>query len=156
MELNEVESKRNNIVVFGILESDSAPGRSSPKEKDRQEIDSIFEALASKGVQSEIKFRIGKKEAGKVRPVVVRLKEANDKETIFWGSSQLKEHRQWKEVYVKQDLTKSQRDLMKKQEEDLKSEAARRNALLNNGEGWEWKVRGRGLQRHLARVHFTD
>lgn len=147
-ELGEIEMKKNNIVVFGVPEGDKA--------KDAQAIDSILEVIAAKKVVFEVKFRIGQKEPTKVRPVIVTLHGEGDKETILKGSNKLKDHQHWKNVYLKPDMTKNQRDYIKNQEDELKAEAARRNSLLKNGEGWEWRVRGRALQRHLAKVHLRD
>ena len=145
-ELAEIETKKNNVVVFGVPEGD--------KTKDVQAIDSVLEAIAEKKVVFEVKFRIGEKDATKVRPIVVRLHQESEKETILKGSNKLKDHQNWKNIYLKQDMTKKQRDYSKAQEEELKAEAARRNSHLKNGEGWEWKVRGKPLLRHLAKVHL--
>ena len=147
-ELGEIEMKKNIIVVFGVPEGDKA--------KDAQAIDSILEVIAEKKIVFEVKFRIGQKEPTKVRPVIVTLHGEGDKETILKGSNKLKDHQHWKNVYLKPDMTKNQRDYIKNQEDELKAEAARRNSLLKNGEGWEWRVRGRALQRHLAKVHLRD
>ena len=57
-----------------------------------------------------------------------------------WLGPQPLTHDEWKDVYIKQDLTKSQRALGKKHEEELKKEAERRNSLLKNGEDWTWGI----------------
>ena len=103
-----------------------------------------------------MRFRIGKREEGKIRPIVVSLRDEREKESILRGSSKLKDSHDWKDVYIRPDLTKAQREFMKKQEDQLKAEAASKNSLLKNGETWEWKIRGRGLIRYLAKVPIRD
>ena len=77
-------------------------------------------------------------------------------ESVLKSANKLKDHQTWGKIYLKPDLTKSQREFIKAQEAELKVEAARRNSLLKNGESWEWKIRGRGLQHHLAKVTIRD
>ena len=112
--------------------------------------------MAEKKVAFDVRFRIGKREEGKIRPIVVSLRDEREKESILRGSSKLKDSHDWKDVYIRPDLTKAQREFMKKQEDQLKAEAASKNSLLKNGETWEWKIRGRGLIRYLAKVPIRD
>ena len=148
-ELSDIEAKRLNIVLFGVPE----PTGTAQRDKDAQVVDSILEVVAEKKVKFEIKNRMGAKEDGKVRPIQVRLKEGSDKELILSGSNKLKGHQHYKRIYIQPDRTASQRELMKKQEDELREEAARKNSLLKNGEGWEWQIRGKGLQRHLVKIY---
>ena len=150
-ELYEMDEKRSNVVVFGIPEPVSS-GEASPRDKDTKEVDSIFQAVTGQKKAFEIKFRIGKKQEGKARPIVVKLRDQNHKEEILNSSANLRNHGQWKDVYIRPDLTKCQREFIKKQEEELQAEAMRRNSQLKNGEDWAWGVRGKGMQRHLTKV----
>ena len=154
-ELSEIEAKKKNILIFGLPEPSSSD-RVSPRDKDTQVVDSLIERVAGKKVAFDVRFRIGKKDEGKIRPIVVALRDERDKESILRGSSKLKDSNDWQHVYIRPDLTKAQREFMKKQEEQLKVEAASKNSLLKNGETWEWKIRGRGLVRYLAKVPFRD
>ena len=81
----------------------------------------------------------------------MKLEDPREREEILRGSSALKSELEWKNVYLKQDLTKNQRDMLKKQEEELKDEAQERNSHLKNGEDWKWVIRGHGFQRHLIK-----
>ena len=132
-ELSEIESKRRNILILGLPEPSSSGGI-SPRDKDTQVVDSLLEKVAEKKVAFDVRFRIGKKEEGKIRPIVVSLRDEREKESILRGSSKLKDSQDWKDVYIRSDLTKAQREFMKKQEDQLKAEAASKNSLLKNGE----------------------
>ena len=153
-EMCEVEEKRSNILIFGLPEPMGA-GRNSPRDQDISEVDKILEKIVGRKVAFNVKFRIGAKAEDKTRPIVVKLRDNHEKEEILAGSSALKTHEEWKDVYIKQDLTKSQRALGKKHEEELKKEAERRNTLLKNGEDWTWGIRGRGFLRHLIKLRNT-
>ena len=101
----------------------------------------------------EVEVRIGAKAENKIRPIVVRVSSLQAKEEILKKSLTLKDHQQWKDVYIKPDLTKLQRTLFKKHEEEMKQEAERRNELSKNGEEFTWVTRGGGLQRRLVKLH---
>ena len=147
-ELNEIELKRPNVVLFGVPEKALS--------EDAKVVENLLEVVAERKVAFEVQFRIGPKVDGKVRPIVARLHEEKDKVMLLKGANKLKDHDQFKGMYIKPDLTKAQRGFMKKQEEGLRNEAACKNSLLKNGENWEWRVRGRGMERHLAKVHTPN
>ena len=149
-EMNEMEEKRANILVFGLPEPGHQVG-SSPREYDSNKVDQILEKITGRKIKFHVKVRIGAKVDNKVRPIVVNLENPQEREEILRKASALKSESDWKNVYIKQDLTKNQRDLLKKQEEELKEEAQERNSLLKNGEDWRWVIRGRGFQRHLIK-----
>ena len=149
-ELNEIESKKPNILLFGIPENKALTG--NPLQEDAKVVDKLLQVVAEKKVEFEVKFRIGQREDGKTRPILVRLLDEKEKALVIQGSARLKDHDDFKGMYVKADLTKNQREFMKRHEVELAQEAARKNALQKNGETWEWKVRGRGMNRHLAKV----
>ena len=150
-ELYDMDEKRSNMIVFGIPEPEGS-GSVTLRDKDAKEIDSIFETIVGRKIAFEVKFRIGQKEENKTRPIVVKLRDLSDKEAVLSSSAALKDHQKWRNVYLKPDLTKFQRDFLKKQENELRAEALRRNSLLKNGEDWEWAIRGKGMMRHLTKV----
>ena len=153
-EFMEIEDKKANLVIFGIPEQ-TGTGLSSrsAKDKDAQVVDSILEEVARRKIVFEVKFRIGQKEEGKVRPIVLKLCNQHEKYEILDNCTRLKDLSQWQNVYIRPDLTKLQRDCRQAHEAQLKAEASQRNAELKNGETWEWKLRG---LRHLAKVHNTN
>ena len=156
-ELMEIEDKKANLVIFGIPEQNGDGSRArSAKDKDSQVVDTILEEVAMRKIVFEVKFRIGQKEDGKVRPIVVKLRNQQDKDEILDSSSRLKDHVHWKNVHIRPDLTKQQRACRQTHEAQLQAEASQKNAERKNGETWEWKPRGRGLLRHLVKVHNTN
>ena len=156
-ELMEIEDKKANLVIFGIPEQTGSGLTSrSAKDKDAQVVDSILEEVARRKVVFEVKFRIGPKEEGKDRPIVLKLRNQHEKYEILDNCNRLKDHPQWKNVHIRPDLTKLQRECRKAHEAQLKAEASQKNAERKNGETWEWKPRGRGLLRHLVKVHDTN
>ena len=134
----------------------SSSNGESPRDKDVKVIDGILEKIIGEKIAFDLKFRIGQKQDGKVRPIVISMRNIGDKESVLKNANRLRDHQTWRKIYLKPDLTKSQREFVKAQEAELKVEAARRNSLLKNGESWEWKIRGRGLQHHLAKVTIRD
>ena len=156
-ELMEIEDKKANLVIFGIPEQTGfGLTPRSAKDKDAQVVDSILEEVARRKVVFEVKFRIGQKEEGKDRPIVLKLRNQHEKYEILDNCNRLKDHPQWKNVHIRQDLTKLQRECRQAHEAQLKVEASQKNAELKNGETWLWKPRGRGLLRHLVKVQNTN
>ena len=149
-ELNEIEGKRHNLVFFGIPESVGSK-EGSARDHDVKAIDTIVELLTTGKKPFELKFHIGKKQE-KPRPILIRMRNMKDKEDILSKAHTLKEHPEWKKVFIKPDLTRNQRDFIQKLDEELASVAESRNAELKNGEDWKWAIRGQGAERHLAKV----
>ena len=150
-EINEIEVKRCNLVFFGIPEaSDSNQG--SPRDQDVKVVDQVIELLAGAKKAFELRFRIGKKQDDKPRPILIRMRDFGDKECILSKAHTLSQHPQWKKIFIQPDLTRNQREQVQRMESELSNTAAARNAELKNGEGWKWGIRGRGTDRHLAKV----
>ena len=145
-ELHAVEAKRPNVIIFGIPEPS---GDASLRDQDIKAVDDIIESLTGNKKPFDLRFRIGKKQA-KPRPILIRMLDLKDKEEILGKGYKLKDHPQWKDIYIKEDLTRSQREQVGQLNEKLAAEATSKNAGLKN-EDWRWVVRGRGMQRHLAK-----
>ena len=155
-EIYDIEAKRLNLVIFGIQESaGSAVGTGTAREKDIKAIDEVIEVVAGAKKPFELKFRIGKK-GEKPRPILIMMPNAADKEIVLSNAKSLGVHPQWKKVFIKQDLTQNQREFIRRQDEELAVIAESRNAELKNEEEWRWAIRGRGTQRHLAKIKSTQ
>ena len=149
-EIHEIEAKRGNLVFFGIPEaSDSHQG--SPRDQDVKVVDEVVELLAGAKKPFELKFRIGKKQ-DRPRPILVRMRDQSDKDSLLSKAHTLSQHPTFKKVFIQPDLTRNQREQVQRIESELTNTAATRNADLKNGEGWKWAIRGRGTDRHLAKV----
>ena len=151
-ELYAVEAKRSNLVLFGIPEPvrSESSGHVSPRVQDIKSVDSILESLTGVKKPFELRFRIGKKQ-DKPRPILIKVPDPKDKEEILSMGHKLKDNPQWKSVYIKEDFTPAQREYIDQLNKNLVSEANSKNAGLKN-ENWKWVVRGRGMQRHLAKT----
>ena len=150
-EVNDIEAKRHNLLIFGIPEpDDSSTSGGSPREKDTRAAEGIIETIVGEKKAFDLRFRIGKKQDDKPRPILVKILEIKDKDDILGKVHNLKGHSEWDKVYVKQDLTRLQREHLKQLNENLSADAALRNQGLKN-EDFRWVVRGRGMQRHLAK-----
>ena len=151
-ELYTMDDKKFNLVLFGVPENESEDGNVA-QEADINKIDSIFRCITKEEKKPFLlKYRMGKKQNGKARPILVRLECMYDKDHILSHAKVLNNHPQWSSIYVKPDLTKSQREFEKKFEMDKKLEAQNKNLLQKNGQDWEWTTRGRGLQCHLSKA----
>ena len=77
-------------------------------------------------------FRAGKKrEEGKPRPMIVKIQDGETRERVLANARKLaKKGEEWKRVYVAADMTWQQREEAKKQESDLREEAAQKNLKL--------------------------
>ena len=117
-ELKEKEAREENIVIYGLDESEKVDA----KERIKDDKDKVSELCGQIEVQveeedKEVKFRAGKKrEDGKARPLIVRVKEAEKKERILMNASKLARKNGWKNVFVGSDLSKKQREEDKKKE----------------------------------------
>lgn len=151
-ELYTMDEKKLNLVIFGVPEQDYADGNAA-RDADIKKVDSIFRFITKDEKKLfTLRYRMGRKQDGKVRPILVRLGSMYDKDHILSQTKVLKDNPQWKDIYVKPDLTKSQREFEKKFQVDKELEAQSKNLLQKNGEDWEWTTRGRGLQCHLSKV----
>ena len=115
-EMNEIEEKRLNVVIFGLPETQTQD-RSTARDLDVGCLDGILEKITGHKMDFDVKFHIGAKAENKIRPIVVKVSSLQAKEELLKKSATLQDHQQWKDVYIKPDLTKLQRTLFKKHED---------------------------------------
>ena len=144
-ELDRIERKRRNIIIFGLQNANL---------QDMGIISDLFHDL---GVKSNIStcYRVGKlsdpnAESHRPRPLVVVLGSIEERSAVLNLAKLLKNQQKWKGVFIAEDLTKHQYALEKICETSLKNEAARRN-LQSNDQGLRWRVvGGRGTRRIIV------
>ena len=91
-EVNEIEVKRSNLVIFGIPES-SDTNEGSPRDKDIYTAGNIIEELAGEKKPFVLRYRIGKKkDTEKPRPILIKMLDIKDKEEILGKAQKLKDH----------------------------------------------------------------
>lgn len=126
-EMKEREVRSNNIVVYGIPESNEAD-TDKRKEHDKKQVIEMMKVLEveTKG-EVMVKYRAGKiREDGKGRPMVVKVKEDEEREKILSHARKLSGKPEWKSVFISPDMTWEQREEEKKVEKRLREEAEKK------------------------------
>ena len=128
------ERKKNNLVVFGLQEEEQDDG-------------SQLRALFWTGRSLE-----------KCRPLIVKLRNQEEKAEILFKAKRLKNNPCWKGISITHDLTKQQCQAEKVEEMELQRKAAEKNCQLLSHEKSAnvWTVvGGRGTRRHVLRAKET-
>ena len=122
-EKQDIESRKNNLVFFGLPEVDS----DDVEERLELEYSMIETALTDKTELDieEVKdfFRLGKKSEDKKRPILMRFQSEETKMAVLKASRDLslkiddEEHK----IHVSNDLTAKQRNYIKTLKEELKT-----------------------------------
>ena len=140
------ERKKNNLIVFGLRESDEA-------RNEEVVIDDLFHDLGTVITSDEYQcFRVGKYSSQNYRPLVIKLPNAIIKKDILAKAKMLKGNDKWKGVSITHDLTKMQCAKDKTNELLLCQEAVKRNECLSPEEKLTkiWKVVGGRGSRALV------
>lgn len=152
-EISDRENRKTNLIIHKLPE----PGATITANKDKKKFDeaqmtSVFQAIKCDiNIKEDVKFfyRVGEKtDRAAARPVVVGFRNQGARDTVLQEARQL-EHTDFKDIRIIPDLTPRQR----REEEDLRKEAASRNDQLTEEEAgnWEWMVVGPRGQRKLLK-----
>ena len=119
-ELEDKKRRRNNVIFYNIPEPDTP----------NQQIDSNYVLTLCKetyklDVQILKAFRLGKKLPNKSRPLLIQLENDNIKAKILAKSYLLKSVELYRNIYVSNDMTKTERAKHKQLVEELKSRRAK-------------------------------
>ena len=139
------ERKKNNLIIFGLGESNEAPNE--------EVVDDLFHDLGIVITSDEYQyFRVGKYNCQNYRPLVIKLPNAIIKSDILAKAKMLRGNEKWKGVSITHDLTKMQCAEEKTNELLLRNEAVKRNEGLSPEEKLTkiWKVVGGRGSRALA------
>ena len=139
------ERKKNNLIIFGLGESNEA--------LNEEVVDDLFHDLGTVITSDEYQcFRVGKYNSQNYRPLVIKLPNAIIKSDILAKAKMLKGNEKWKGVSITHDLTKMQCAEEKTNELLLRQEAVKRNEGLSPEEKLTkiWKVIGGRGSRALA------
>ena len=139
------ERKKNNLIIFGLGESNEA--------LNEEVVDDLFHDLGIVITSDEYQyFRVGKYNCQNYRPLVIKLPNAIIKSDILAKAKMLKGNEKWKGVSITHDLTKMQCAEEKTNELLLRNEAVKRNEGLSPEEKLTkiWKVVGGRGSRALA------
>lgn len=150
-ELRERESRKENLIIYQVEEPEMDKG-SDRKEHDTRKVIEIFEFLRCPLTSEGIKyiFRVGEKKDDRPdpRPIIVSLKDQGARKYILENTRKLATS-QYQRISITPDLTPLQR----KEEEQLRKEAATRNDSMNAEErlNFEWVLVGMKGQRTLIK-----
>ena len=137
------QRKQNNIIIFGLpeMEEDNCL---------QEQLKSLWQDIGipdlAEGEWS--RFRVGKFEDGRKRPVIIKFAHIGRKFEILIKAKNLKGKPEWSGVAITHDLTKFQCLQEKKHELHLRIQADKRNATRSDNDAHSWRVVGaRGAQR---------
>lgn len=140
----EIERRKSNIIIHGIKEEGIVRLDDIARELDEGIVSreqSLVEEILKEGLKldatrhiEEVK-RIGRFKEGVVRPMRVVLKSPEARTEILRRAKNLKEHDEYKKVYIAPDLTRNQREEDKKLREELKKlkEQGQTNIKIRRG-----------------------
>ena len=123
-EKEEIEKKKSNLIYFGIPESEEEDIVARIRHDKTKFLEMYKKDSGTFDEDTiETQYRIGKRETGKNRPLIVRYASIEIKHEYLKASRNLtlKVEHENKRVYVTNDLTKNQRAQLKKNLVDLQA-----------------------------------
>ena len=148
-EIHEEEKRKNNLVVYGVKESEDTD-KDNRKKHDKDEIIKISKFL---GLDDFTEYnivrilRMGTYAEGTMRPLLVELDSAVTKYKIMRNTYKLKDVDDYKGWSLQHDMTKEQRENVRK----LVEEAKRKTAADESGE-YIYRVRGPPHKKFIKRI----
>ena len=105
------EKKENKIVIFGLKESDK-DNVTEKKNDDEETLKKVLTAISVEPIHLAM-FRLKVKETTKPKPLVIVLKDRNERNKILAAARKLK-GTEYNQTFLSPDLTESQRLAFKK------------------------------------------
>lgn len=138
-EVAERDSRKDNIIMHNIPEVNQE--LLDQGKDDAQQILDILKFIQPDMEQENIRktYRLGKRTEDKKRPVCVVLKDNQTKSKILSAAKKLKDSR-YKEIGIANDLTKTQRDELKKLRDEAKARSTDEMTYIVTGKPGFWKV----------------
>ena len=149
-ELHEQESRKRNVIVFG-LEEESGRNKIERYEKERRKMNELLKAmndidLVAEGDISMRLLRLGKIDTNRTTPRPLRITFANTiiRDRVLACCKNLKGKDEWVGVSIVPDLTKVQQKLSNAKRAELQKEADKRNRERDREDTnkFEFKVMG--------------
>lgn len=127
-EFSERQKRVRNIMLFGVKEAQGASGVERAA-ADRTYMTGIFSYLGVNPVVSSLS-RVGTAAAGKNRPLRVVLRTGEDVHAVMRKAKKLRDHDDYKGVYISQDQTPRQQQLYNNVKSQLMARRARGESNL--------------------------
>lgn len=122
-EVQERESRRNNVIVFGLVE-DVGVDVSKRRESDLKNVRDIATELSVLVDDGDAPVRLGKLDAShpeRPRPLRFRLRNQSDIRSLFRNAAKLKSCDRWKNVRLASDRTPLQNKLYRAVRDELEN-----------------------------------
>lgn len=135
--VNERSLRKNNIVIYNVPENES-----NSRLKDRDFVLNMMKEISGKDMKDNINelFRMGKRteEATNPRPLLIKFNSFIDKNLIMENCSKLRRNEAYKSIMINHDLSKEDREEIRK----LISEKKKEIALKEDINKWGLRVKG--------------
>ena len=132
-ERKEREERRENVVVYGLTESEEEEPEMRKEEDKKKMLELAEEIGVEVNGEVDVKFRAGKKrEDGKPRPMIVKVEDEETRQKIFANARRLARKEEWKRVFVSPDLTWKQREEAREEERKMRIEAEKKTEEAKN------------------------
>ena len=105
--------KENNLIILGLKDSKKREGKDR-KSEDETELTNMFKSLKAGNVKVEKTYRIKAKDTNKPKPLVMVLRNREDRNKLLLSAKNLKKVNDYKSGYICPDLTEAQRTNFKR------------------------------------------
>ena len=149
-EAREEEKRKNNLVVYGVKEAEEEEDREGRIKHDKDEIIRLSKDL---GLEDFTEYnimrilRMGTYDAANKRPILVELDSPLTKYKIMRNTYKLKDNTEFQGWSLQHDMTKQQRENVRK----LVEEAKQKEASDESGE-YIYRVRGPPHKKYIKKI----
>ena len=142
------DKRKCNLVIHNLPEADAA-SLAERSEQDTRDFQKMVRDTFKLQVRATRSFRVGKATADRPRLLIVTLESTELKHDLLQLAPQLRNSKDWGNIYISPDLTKTEREAARKLREELKARKAA-------GEEDLYIKKGRIVSSQGRRVGSTD
>lgn len=117
----EREKRKKNVVLFNMVESEAENPQNRYREDEEKCLTMFAEELEIQDLKIEKLIRLGKKQEGRNRPLLVKLGAEEERKNILKEASKLRHSENFRRVYINRDLTQTEREQEGKLREELRT-----------------------------------
>jgi hypothetical protein len=154
------EERENNVIIYGIDEAEGG-SKGARDEADKKFVDDLCTEINAEGIQTADIRRLGRKEAGRIRPIWIQWKEEEDKQKFMRSLKNLKDcDDKYQRIEVNHDLTPYQSNILKEARKKAKDMTAQSlsqgllfRAVVQQTPNWEVKiVKAKAKEEQIRRI----